>query len=63
MHCEKAYITLSLVFKTGKIIKLRDEWKYDSTNDKKCIGSSMPFRCVKIDSQIFSQSDEWFYSF
>ena len=47
MHCEKAYITVSLAFKTGKIIKLRDEWKNVSTNDKKFIGSSMPFHCVQ----------------
>lgn len=46
MHYEKSYITVSLAFKTGKIIKVRNEWKNDFTNDKKYINSSMLFHCV-----------------
>jgi hypothetical protein len=46
LYCEKVYITVTLAFKTGKIVQVRDEWKNESTNDKKYIESSMLFHCV-----------------
>jgi hypothetical protein len=38
----KANIAVSLAFKTGKIIKVRVEWKNDSTKEEKCVESSIP---------------------